>query len=469
MKTVFRGPTSIRDFLNPINSGDTPLVELPEKLNPYYKDGVRIFMKLMFMLPSGQIKSLAAYNMLNTEHVNGNTANIHTLVEASSGNTSYALSTIGKTFGIENTVAYVSHEISKKKLQTLRLFGIQPEVFVDPLCADPSDSESRIYKANKKGEEPGYLNLDQYSNTSNPEAHELITGPQILRQLENNIAICSAGLGTTGTIVGLSNVFKKNNLKTRIVAGVRSANNMVPGLRTMDLLREIRFDWKKNIDSIYPINSFESYKNSLELIRIGIHAGPSSGLALEALYKEIEHLKTSNLLDTLRDSDGHIQCVCICPDSANLYIDEYFEVLPEELFPQTIHNDTKELLETLQKRNISNTTEVPSISTNEFIIRTKNTEEFTIIDIRESFKYEHSHITGSINIPFTNILSHQDILKKFKESTCILVCDYGAKSKTITRLALDFGIKAYSLEGGFAKLKDMDHLKSGLCTIQHHD
>ena len=70
---------------------------------------------------------------------------------------------------------------------------------------------------------------------------------------------------------------------------------MVPGLRTMDLLREIRFDWK-NIDSIYPINfSFESYKkNSLELIRIGIHAGPSSGLAIEALYKEIEHLKTSN-------------------------------------------------------------------------------------------------------------------------------------------------------------------------------
>ena len=69
-------------------------------------------------------------------------------------------------------------EISKKRnFRHSGLFGIQPEVFVDPLCADPSDSKSRIYKANKKGEEPGYLNLDQYSNTSNPEAHELITGP----------------------------------------------------------------------------------------------------------------------------------------------------------------------------------------------------------------------------------------------------------------------------------------------------
>ena len=104
MKQVFKGPDALKNLFNPKKIPYTPLVELPKEITPHYDDGVRIYAKLMYMLPLGQIKSLAAYSMLedafeNNKHSLGK---IHTIVEASSGNTSYALSAIRKTYGIHS-------------------------------------------------------------------------------------------------------------------------------------------------------------------------------------------------------------------------------------------------------------------------------------------------------------------------------------------------------------------------------
>jgi cysteine synthase len=89
-----------------------PLVELPDRCNPFQKDGVRIYAKLMNMLPLANVKSLPALNMLLEAEESGRLKKVHTLIENSSGNTVFSLATIARLFDIEKTKAIVSHEVT---------------------------------------------------------------------------------------------------------------------------------------------------------------------------------------------------------------------------------------------------------------------------------------------------------------------------------------------------------------------
>src|SRR6266404_438163 len=97
---VFAGPSAVRDFLNPENNPPIPLVELPASLNPFHDQGVRIFAKLMYLLPLLNIKSLPALNMLLQAQTSGNLDGVHTLIENSSGNTAFSLAVMARTFGL---------------------------------------------------------------------------------------------------------------------------------------------------------------------------------------------------------------------------------------------------------------------------------------------------------------------------------------------------------------------------------
>jgi cysteine synthase A len=93
MKTVFSGENGIKEYLNP-SSHCTPIVELPSHLNPYRKDGVRIFLKLTSHLPLMNIKSIPIFHMLEQTDL----SNTHTVVENSSGNTAYSLAVLARLF-----------------------------------------------------------------------------------------------------------------------------------------------------------------------------------------------------------------------------------------------------------------------------------------------------------------------------------------------------------------------------------
>ena len=141
-KNVFSGPSAMKDFLDP-RSTVTPLIELPESLNPLVKDNTHIFAKRMDLLPLGNVKSLPAFQMLQAAQLDG----IHTLIENSSGNTVASLAILGRLFGVPQTKALVSNEVSRGKLALLRLFGVEVIVKDEPICPDPNDPESGIYQA----------------------------------------------------------------------------------------------------------------------------------------------------------------------------------------------------------------------------------------------------------------------------------------------------------------------------------
>jgi cysteine synthase A len=336
---VFKGQAAMRDFLNPGCVPYPPLVELSGELNPFTGDGVRIFAKLMNMLPLGNVKAIPAFNMIEEMHRSGELKGVRRIVENSSGNTVSSMALVARQFGVDETQSYVSNEISWHKLLMLLFFGIEPIVNVEPLNPDENDPESGIYKAKRDGEDEEVLNPGQYHNEDNPKSHEKWTAPQIWDQTEGKINIFCAGLGTTGTVIGNSRFLKQKKPSLRVVGVMRAPDNYVPGVRTEKLLKLVGFDWRTHVDHIERIETAESYRLSMKISRRGLIVGPSSGLAAAGLIQHLERLKEENGLDEVRDEkSGEIICVFPCPDGPMPYLDEYFKYLDSSHFP-SIRNE----------------------------------------------------------------------------------------------------------------------------------
>ncbi|MEA1902903.1 MAG: pyridoxal-phosphate dependent enzyme [Actinomycetota bacterium] len=335
---VFGGEDSVRDFMNPGNRY-LPLVELPEDLNPFFDDGVRIFAKLMTFTSFHNVKVIPAFNMLAEADERGELDGVTTVIENSSGNTISAVAVAARSFGIDDIRAIVPDEVSWHKLRMLRFLGISPIVNQEPAQPDRQDPTSGIYKAKELGKQDAWFNPGQYSNPDNPRAHRKWTGPQIWEQTDGKISVFCDGLGTTGTIIGTSEYLKDENPGVQVVGVMRAPDSYVPGPRTKLLLRLIGFDWKPHVDSVTQATTPESYGMSMELSRSGLYVGPSSGLSLVGLIRYLEERKESDTLDELRNADGEVVSVFICPDTPMPYFDEYFKYLDDSYFPEITNEE----------------------------------------------------------------------------------------------------------------------------------
>lgn len=483
---MFSGPDAVRDFLNPDLNPPLPLIEIPEALNPFIEDGVRIFAKLMNFLPLGNVKSLPAYNMLLEREQNKELQGIHSLIENSSGNTVFSLAVIGRLFGIAKTKAIVSHEVTWGKLQLLRLFGTEILVNEEPICPDPNDKNSGIYLAKQIAKTKGWMNPGQYDNEANPRAHEKWTGPQIWEQTDGKISVFCAGLGTTGTIVGTSN-YLKSQAKNIITVGVaRKPNNPVPGVRTPNLLKEIAFDWQSMVDDVREIGTKESFESSLALCRAGLMVGPSSGFALAGLIDFIREQKETGTLNKLKNRDGEIVAVFICPDSPLPYLSEYFEYLDASLFPK-IENENllinkpndkeiKKLVvvtatqeigpEEAYRRSYPVSKKVLWQIVNEEKEIPLNTD-VVIVDVRTSQEFEHFHLPGSKHIELQKLSGQLSKLQKTaKNKKVIFVCKTGNRSGIATQLARSKKIDALNLAGGVTEWSKLNlpRIRPKVCT-----
>ncbi len=440
---VYRGKSAISDFLNPHSHPDLPLVELPPELNPFYDKGVHVFAKLMTQLPLGNVKSVPAYNML----AHSDLSETDELIEASSGNTVLSLAVTAKSMGIHSTRALVSREVSKGKLMLLRLCGVTVEVVDEPICPDPGDPNGAIAQAKQRGTIKGVTNLGQYSNELNPLSHTSFTGPQIFEQLEGKVDYLAAGLGTTGTLMGVSRYFKEKSPHTRIVGIARQPNNDVPGVRTANLLGEVEFDWKEYCDVVREVGQKDSYANSLQLIRYGLFVGPSSGFALAGLFEELELAEQRGDFD---DSE-EINAVFICPDAPFAYMEKYFSVLSDENFKNVIN---AELLPQDEQPDTDSEAAVQELYIEEFIseyISIKNQKVLQIkrhhlIDVREPREFEDHHIEGSRLVPLGSIETFMSTADK--NDLYVFVCRSGNRSAQACRIAHKHKISGYSLAGG---------------------
>lgn len=488
---VFSGADAVKDFLNPDSNPYIPLVELPESLNPFAKDGVRIFAKLMQMVPLMNVKSLPALNMLLEAEADGKLKNVKSLIENSSGNTVFSLAMIARLFGIERTRAIVSHEVTWGKLQLLRLFGTEIMVNEEPICPDPGDKTSGIYKAKRIGGRKGWFNPGQYENEANPRAHEKWTGAQIWEQTDGKITVFCAGLGTTGTVFGAGGYLKKKSPDLATVGVARLPNNPVPGVRTPNLLREIAFDWKSATDFTEEIGTKESFEKSVELCRAGLVAGPSSGFALAGLLNFLSKEKETGSFDRFRNTDGEVVAVFICPDSPLPYLSEYFEYLDESHFPKIENEKLLINKPDAPKKKVLRVNERPRNSS--FEIEPEEAYEMIyplsaqktwrlltedkkvpvragveIIDIRSRGEYLHFHLPGSKQMESYKIMEGlPKFARAWKKRKVALFCPMGVRTKIIAEALRKKGIEAYNIRGGLTEwsAKNLPRWRPDICKI----
>jgi cysteine synthase len=315
---VFEGPDSIREFLNPETCPPSPLVELPDYLNPFRADDVRIFAKLAYLTPLLNVKSIPALNMLLAAQANGQLEGVHTIVENSSGNTAFSLAPIAALFGIKRVLAFVPFDIAPGKLDMLRLAGVLPE-----LKRGAPGETSGIAEAREAGRRPGYFCTAQYDNDANPEAFEKWFAPEIWEQTRGKVTVFAAGLGSTGTMLGSARFFKRCSRKVTTVASICAPNEAVPGVRSDVKLKEVCHDWTGSADAVMEVRAKKSFQRSMDLCRSGIVAGPSSGFTMDGLYQFLEVHKAKSDLDKLRNEDGDVVAVFVCGDTPLPYLDKY--------------------------------------------------------------------------------------------------------------------------------------------------
>ncbi len=331
--SVFMGETALMEYLSPQNYAPTPLVELPADLNPFKLDGVRIFAKMMSLVPLMNIKSIPAFSMLSKAADRGDLAKVERIIESSSSNTVLSLSIIARLFGVDNTCAIVDHSIPPGLLRMLRLFGIEP--YLHPAAGHDLFGvlAPRSQRAAAMGAQPGWLNPGQYTNPDNPEGFAKWLAPDLWAQTQGRLAVLSCGLGTCGTMVGISRGLRERNPQIQVVANCPASGHAIPGPRENSLLSDVTFDWQDVANARVELTAEEGFAASVKLLRRGIMGGPSSGMNYAGALKYLAQTKAAGKLDALRNQ-GEIWLTFLCCDSPLPHVEDYYNTLGEEYFPR---------------------------------------------------------------------------------------------------------------------------------------
>ncbi len=254
--------------------GGTPLVGLP-RLSP--SPDVRLWAKLEDRNPTGSIKDRPALKMIEEAEKDGLLRPGCTILEPTSGNTGISLAMAAQLKGYR-IVCVMPENTSAERRQLLTMWGAE---IVSSPAAGGSNEAVRVAKK-VAAEHPDWVMLYQYGNAANALAHEQGTGPELLADLPS-ITHFVAGLGTTGTLMGVSRFFRAAKAEVKIVAAEPRYGELVYGLRNLDegFVPEL-YD-ASLIDSRFSVGPRDAVRRTRELLELeGIFAGISTGAILHA-------------------------------------------------------------------------------------------------------------------------------------------------------------------------------------------
>ena len=285
--------------------GRTPLVRL-NKLNKELKP--LILAKIEFSNPGGSVKDRVGLAMIEDAETKGILKPGYTIVEATSGNTGIGLALAGAVKGYK-VILVMTDKIGSEKRNYLKALGA--EVVIVPKEAEPDSPDYYRNKAKSMAKEiSDAVNLNQYANDANPDTHYYTTGKEIWEETEGKITHFVCGVGTAGTITGVSKYLKEKNQKIKIIGADPAGSNFklykdtgktgetvlhqIEGLGT-DIIPPItNFDY---VDEIISVNDHDSINMCRRLAKDeGIFCGASSGTAAFTAIKIAEKLNEKNLV-----------------------------------------------------------------------------------------------------------------------------------------------------------------------------
>ncbi len=276
--------------------GNTPLVEITN-LNEK-RPAVRIFGKVEGCNPGGSVKDRPAYYMIKKAEESGELTKSKIIVEPTSGNTGIALAMIGAAKGYRVKL-FMPECVSVERRLILQAFGA--EIVLTPPEEGTDGAIKRARELVSKEPEK-YFMPDQFRNENNVLAHYETTGPEIFRQTNGNIDVFVAGMGTTGTLMGVGKYLKEKNPEIKVVGVEPPLGHKIQGLKNMnesivpDIYDPALLDEKIRVDDR---EAFETAR--LLATKEGIFVGMSSGAAVAGAFKFAEKMEAGNIVAILPD------------------------------------------------------------------------------------------------------------------------------------------------------------------------
>ncbi|KAE8155416.1 tryptophan synthase beta subunit-like PLP-dependent enzyme [Aspergillus tamarii] len=497
---VYKGRDSVKKYFDPDYQPPLPLVELPNILNPFRADGVRIYAKMMTGLPCQNVKALPALNMLQKAGISAQKS----IVEPSSGSTVTSLSMISRVlYGNKNVYAYVSNKTDESRLRTLQFFGLKVVLYGGPAQPEISDPRGQIHKLKKMAEgSENIYNPGQYGNMNNPESHMRWTGPQLLMQLPEINIFCT-GMGSAGCITGTGAFLKREKPSVTVVGVCNKTGDPIPGPRPRPLFDSITFPWKEVTDAVKEVGSTEAYRLSMNMSREGLICGPSSGMALRGLLEFLQEQKDSRqLLHYAEPNTREVSCVFPCCDLPYQYMDTYFQKLSGDDFYPIANLHLREIDQNLyDPRWELSATE--AVQLNEGIpfelchhagtsrnCQVSARSKVAILDLRKLEDFTCSHVSGSFSSdlpslnkdmpsPFDDVAileaqfrNIEDLVGNLSSTgyfhtvrPTLVLCYSGETARLTCSILRHRDIEAYSVRGGFKAISD--HIFS-LESIEKH-
>jgi cysteine synthase len=276
--------------------GNTPLVDA-SGLSP--NPAVRILAKLEGQNPAGSVKDRIALRMIREAEVDGTLAPGRTIIEPSSGNTGIALAMISRIRGYPIKIV-MPENVSVERRQALEVWGA--EIILSP---GAEGSNGAVRRAQTLADDhPEWVFLYQYGNEANPRAHYEGTGPEIWRDCPE-VTHFVAGLGTSGTLMGVGRYLKEQNPDVKVVAIEPPLGEKVEGLRNLDegYIPPVYDKWggPDLLDRKRIVRPRESIVWTRKLAELGIFSGISGGAAMAGAAKVASEIDEGTIVIILAD------------------------------------------------------------------------------------------------------------------------------------------------------------------------
>ncbi|MBJ7307718.1 MAG: cysteine synthase family protein [Acidimicrobiia bacterium] len=272
--------------------GSTPIVDV-SILSP--NPNVRILGKMESQNPAGSVKDRIALSMVEDAEADGTLTPGKTIIEPSSGNTGIALAMIARIKGYPIKIV-LPENVSVERRQLLEIFGA--EIILSP---GSEGSNGAVKRAIEIAEQhPEWAFLYQYANEANPQAHYDTTGPEIWADVPE-ITHFVAGLGTSGTLMGVGTFLKEKNPNIKILAVEPPLGESVEGLRNLDegYIPPVYEKWggPDLLDGKRIVRPRESIEYTRLLAeKCGIFSGISAGAALAGSVRVASQIESGTIV-----------------------------------------------------------------------------------------------------------------------------------------------------------------------------
>ncbi|TXR53081.1 cysteine synthase CysM [Reinekea thalattae] len=273
--------------------GKTPLVRL-QRLNPNPSN--QILVKLEGNNPAGSVKDRPALNMISAAEQKGLIKPGDALVEATSGNTGIALAMAAAIKGYRLTLIMPSN-LSEERRASMRAYG------ADIISVTPEQGMEYARDLAVQMEAEGKAKLlNQFSNSDNPNAHYLTTGPEIWQDSRGLITHFVSAMGTTGTIMGCSRYLKEQNPAIQIVGLQPEEGSQIPGIRRWPEAYRPAIYEQQRVDQVIDMDQKTAETTMRRLAaEEGIFAGVSSGGSVAGALRLSEQVNNAVIVAIICD------------------------------------------------------------------------------------------------------------------------------------------------------------------------